>query len=47
MQCFTLTGGMDPNLKVDVTTERFGEDTIRVRASTQVCADTLPPDLIS
>jgi hypothetical protein len=36
-QCFTLTGGHDPNREIDVRTELFGEDTVRVRASTLMC----------
>jgi hypothetical protein len=44
-QCFTLTGGNDPNREIEVRTELVGEDTVRVRASTLMCEASLnqPP----
>jgi hypothetical protein len=35
--CYTLTGGMDPREYVMLLTENFGEDEVRVRASTTMC----------
>jgi hypothetical protein len=36
-QCFTLTGGMDPNSGLTLGTENFGSDDVTVRASTMMC----------
>jgi hypothetical protein len=36
-ECFTITGGQDPNREVEMYTERFGYDTITVRAATLMC----------
>lgn len=35
--CYSLHGGNDPNVRVDLVTDNFGQDTVRVRRSTLMC----------
>jgi hypothetical protein len=46
-QCFTLTGGHDPRREVEVRTDRFGEDSLQVRASTLMCEAALKGDFFT